>query len=154
MATDSFLNKKSVLGLVERIPMCPPPETIVFSNNIQWLGSSLIETQNQHQYNDNISLSDVTNWELIKNLALGQSVACQITINGKREILPLFLTSETYNTTTLIKLDQWVAKGTMVLDDGKIAGVIMTYKYIHNLTMHIISEKLDCHVYIHYWGSA
>ena len=25
MATDNFLDKKSVLGLAERVPMCPPP---------------------------------------------------------------------------------------------------------------------------------
>lgn len=31
MATDNFLDKKSVLGLAERVPMCPP-ETIVFAD--------------------------------------------------------------------------------------------------------------------------
>ena len=40
MATDNFLDKKSVLGLAERVPMCPPPETIVFADSIQWGGGS------------------------------------------------------------------------------------------------------------------
>ena len=40
MATDKFLDKKSVLGLAERVPMCPPPETIVFADSIEWMGYS------------------------------------------------------------------------------------------------------------------
>lgn len=29
MATDNFLDKKSVLGLAERVPMCPPPRYLI-----------------------------------------------------------------------------------------------------------------------------
>ena len=93
MATDNFLDKKSVLGLAERVPMCPPPETIVFADKIQWAGSSL-SNKNQHQYNDNISATNVSNRELIRKLAIGQSIACKIKINGEQEILPLFLVSK------------------------------------------------------------
>lgn len=35
MATDNFLDKKSVLGLAERVPMCPPPEIFDWSS-ITW----------------------------------------------------------------------------------------------------------------------
>lgn len=125
MATDNFLTTKSVLGLAERVVMCPP-ETIVFSDKIVWMGSSLTN-HNQHQYADNISISNVTNYELVPNLALGQSVACQITILGEVEILPLFLTKRLTNSTSTTETIKNIAKGATVLDDGKIAGVIFTH---------------------------
>lgn len=65
MATDNFLTTKSVLGLSERVPMCPP-ETIVFSDSILWAGTSLTDgSYNQHQYAENLSSSNVTNYSLI-----------------------------------------------------------------------------------------
>ena len=103
--------------------MSPPPETIVFSDSIQWLGHSLTNG-NQREYNDNISSSLVTNNELVSNLALGQSVACQIKINGKVEILPLFLAERSTTQSGTIQTIKSIAKGANVLDDGHIAGVI------------------------------
>ena len=88
MATDNFLDKKSVLGLAERVPMCTP-ETIVFADSIQWLGSSQTGG-NQHQYAENIDTTDITNYGLLEQLAVGQSIACKIEINGELEVLPLF----------------------------------------------------------------
>lgn len=152
MATDNFLDKKSVLGLAERVPMCPP-ETIVFADSIQWGGVSLLN-KNQHQYSENISAINVSNREMIRKLAIGQSIACKIKINAEQEILPLFLVSKTKdasasNSTT------YITKGTTVLNDGKIAGVIFEYIYqiIQQSTgLSRIVETLNCHVYIHDWG--
>lgn len=127
---------------------------ITFSNNVSWLGSSL-SNYNQHQYNDNISLKDVTNWELIKKLALGQSVACSIKINNEQEILPLFLILKTNMASSQTQTQTYTAKGTTVLNDGKIAGVIMIYnfsKIILSSGIQQVIEKLTCHVYIHNWG--
>ena len=101
---------------------------ITFSNNVSWLGTSL-SNYNQHQYNDNISLKDVTNWELIKKLALGQSVACSIKINNEQEILTLFLILKTNMASSQTQTQTYTAKGTTVLNDGKIAGVIMIYNF-------------------------
>ena len=155
MATDNFLDKKSVLGLAERVPMCPPPETIVFSDSIQWLGHSLTNG-NQREYNDNISSSLVTNHVLVSNLALGQSVACQIKINGKVEILPLFLAERLTTQSGTIQTIKSIAKGANVLDDGHIAGVIFTHtKTITRPTtgLPMIAVLLSCYIYIHYWGT-
>lgn len=149
MATDNFLDKKSVLGLAERVPMCPPPETIVFSDKISWVGSSL-SNLNQYQYANNISILNVTNFQLVANLALGQSVACQITIQGEVETLPLFLTKRLTNSTGTTGIVQNIAKGVTVLDNGKIAGVIFT----HMVTISGLSRTtLSCQIYIHDWGT-
>ena len=90
---------------------------------------------------------------MIRDLAVGQSIACQIKINGESEVLPLFLVSKTTNSSTSAT---YITKGTTVLNDGKIAGVIFEYTYetispSSGLTR--IVETLNCHVYIHYWGS-
>lgn len=48
----------------------------------------------------------------------------------------------------------YTAKGTTVLNDGKIAGVIMIYnfsKIILSSGIQQVIEKLTCHVYIHNW---
>lgn len=152
MATDNFLDKKSVLGLAERVPMCPPPETIVFADSIQWLGSSQIEG-NQHQYAENISTANITNYGLLRQLAIGQSIACQIKINGGREVLPLFLVSNTNSLTGTYRIYTYITKGTTVLNDGKIAGVIFEYIYrmLQSVGVPTITETLNCHVYIHDW---
>lgn len=91
---------------------------------------------------------------MIRKLAIGQSIACKIKINAEQEILPLFLVSKTKdasasNSTT------YIIKGTTVLNDGKIAGVIFEYIYqiIQQSTgLSRIVETLNCHVYIHDWG--
>ena len=154
MATDNFLDKKSVLGLAERVPMCPPPETIVFADSIQWFGSSL-SNKNQHQYNENISVTNVSNRELIRKLAIGQSIACQIKISGNQENLPLFLVSKTNDVSASGSIATFITKGTTVLNDGKIAGVIFEYIYqkIQTTGLSRIVETLNCHVYIHDWGT-
>lgn len=153
MATDNFLTTKSVLGLAERVVKCPP-ETIDFSDKIVWMGSSLTN-YNQHQYADNISTSNVTNYELVPNLALGQSVACQITIQGEVETLPLFLTKRLTNSTSTTETVKNIAKGATVLDDGKIAGVIFTHtkSIISDTGMQRMVISLSCHIYIHDWGT-
>lgn len=154
MATDSFLDKKSVLGLAERVPMCPPPETIVFADSIQWLGSSQTGGD-QHQYAENIDITDITNYNLLPQLAVGQSIACEIKINGELEVLPLFLAKYQRNESTNILSQQYEAKGTTVLSDGKIAGVIFDYT-INRFTTGTpqrITRILNCHVYIHCWGT-
>ncbi|HIZ86331.1 MAG TPA: hypothetical protein IAC04_07560 [Candidatus Coprenecus stercoravium] len=154
MATDNFLDKKSVLGLAERVPMCPPPETIVFADSIQWGGGSL-SNKNQHQYNENISATNVSNREMIRKLAIGQSIACKIKINGEQEILPLFLVSMTNGVSASGSISTYITKGTTVLNDGKIAGVIFKYIYqlIKTTGLSRIVESLNCHVYIHDWGT-
>ena len=154
MATDNFLDKKSVLGLAERVPMCPPPETIVFADSIQWVGSSLAN-KNQHQYNENISATNVSNRELIRKLSIGQSIACKIKINAEQEILPLFLVSKTNDVSASGSITTFITKGTTVLNDGKIAGVIFKYIYqiIQTTGLSRIVEALNCHVYIHDWGA-
>lgn len=155
MATDNFLDKKSVLGLAERVPMCPPPETIVFADSISWIGSSLMN-YNQQQYANNIATSDITNYDLIEKLALGQCIACQIKINGEQEILPLFLAKYLNNATTTTSIQQYTAKGTTVLNDGKIAGVIFTYTKATIGATGTPQRKtitMNCHVYIHDWGT-
>lgn len=154
MATDKFLDKKSVLGLAERVPMCPPPETIVFADSIQWTGNSLTN-KNQHQYNENISDTNVSNLELIQKLAIGQSIACKIKINAEQEILPLVLVSMTNDVSALGSISTYITKGTTVLNDGKIAGVIFKYIYqiIKNTGISRIVKTLNCHVYIHDWGT-
>ena len=129
-----------------------PPETIVFADSIEWMGYSQTGG-NQHQYAENISATKVSNREMIRDLAVGQSIACQIKINGESEVLPLFLVSKTTNSSTSAT---YITKGTTVLNDGKIAGVIFEYTYetiplSSGLTR--IVETLNCHVYIHYWGS-
>ena len=154
MATDNFLDKKSVLGLAERVPMCPP-ETIVFADSIQWLGSSQTGG-NQHQYAENIDTTDITNYGLLEQLTVGQSIACKIAINGELEVLPLFLAKYQSNVSAAISRQQYEAKGTTVLSDGKIAGVIFDYT-INRITTTGTSQRitriLNCHVYIHYWGT-
>lgn len=154
MATDNFLDKKSVLGLAERVPMCPPPETIVFADSIQWGGGSL-SNKNQHQYNENISATNVSNREMIRKLAIGQSIACKIKINAEQEILPLFLVSKTNGNSASGSISTYITKGTTVLNDGKIAGVIFEYIYqiIQTTGLSRIVEALNCHVYIHDWGT-
>ena len=155
MATDNFLDKKSVLGLAERVLMCPPPETIIFADSIQWIGNSL-SNKNQHQYNENISATNVSNREMIRKLAIGQSIACQIKINAEQEILPLFLVSKTSVISTSGSIfTYYITKGTTVLNDGKIAGVIFEYIYqtIQGTGLSRIVETLNCHVYIHDWGT-
>lgn len=154
MATDNFLTTKSVLGLAKRVVMCPPPEMITFSDNISWLGSSL-SNYNQHQYADNISISNVINYELVSKLAVGQSVACQIKINGEQEILSLYLTQHLTSSTSTTKIVQCIVKGTTVLNDGKIAGVIFTYKesIISGTGLPRIVRTINCHIYIHNWGT-
>lgn len=82
MATDNFLDKKSVLGLASEF-LCVPPETIVFADSIQWGGVSLLN-KNQHQYSENISAINVSNREMIRKLAIGQSIACKIKINAEQ----------------------------------------------------------------------
>lgn len=103
-----------------------PPETIVFADSIQWLGSSQIEG-NQHQYAENIDTTDITNYGLLEQLTVGQSIACKIKINGELEVLPLFLAKYQRNVSATISSQQYEAKGTTVLSDGKIAGVIFDY---------------------------
>lgn len=103
-----------------------PPETIVFADRIQWLGSSQIEG-NQHQYAENIDTTDITNYGLLEQLTVGQSIACKIKINGELEVLPLFLAKYQRNVSATISSQQYEAKGTTVLNDGKIAGVIFDY---------------------------
>ena len=155
MATDNFLDKKSVMGLAELFPMCPPPpETIVFADSIQWDGGSLTN-KNQHQYNENISATNVSNREMIRKLAIGQSIACKIKINGKQEILPLVLVSKTTSSSSSEVSSTFITKGTTVMNDGKIAGVIFTYIYktIQTTGLSRIVETLNCHVYIHDWGT-
>ena len=134
--------------------MSPPPETIVFADSIQWLGNSLTN-KNQHQYNENISATNVSNREMIRKLAIGQSIACKIEINAKQEILPLFLVSKTNTTSTSGSISTYITKGTTVLNDGKIAGVIFKYIYqtIQTTGLSRIVETLNCHVYIHDWGT-
>lgn len=155
MATDNFLTTKSVLGLAERVVMCPPTEMITFSDNISWLNTALTN-YNQHQYADNISILNVTNCELVSKLVVGQSVTCKIKIVGKQEILPLFLISHitsSINTTTSVT--QHIAKGTTVLDNGNIAGVIFTYKVVTIIItgQQKIERGINCHIYIHDWGT-
>lgn len=155
MATDNFLDKKSVLGLAERVPMCPPPETIVFANSIQWTGISLTGGH-QHQYAENINTKDITNYGLLEQLAVGQSIACEIKINGELGVLPLFLAKYQSSVSAGTFSHQYEAKGTTVLSDGKIAGVI--FDYTINTTVVVgspskITRILNCHVYIHYWGT-
>ena len=58
-----------------------PPETIVFADSIQWLGNSLTGG-NQYQYAANLDTTDITNYDLLEQLAVGQSIACKIKING------------------------------------------------------------------------
>lgn len=118
------------------------------------MGSSLIN-HNQHQYADNISTSNVTNYELVPNLALGQSVACQIEINGEVEILPLFLTKRLTDSTSISETIKNIAKGATVLDDGKIAGVIFTHtkNIIRGTGLQRTTILLSCHIYIHDWGT-
>ena len=131
-----------------------PPETIVFADSIQWFGSSL-SNKNQHQYNENISVTNVSNRELIRKLAIGQSIACKIKINGEQEILPLFLVSKKGEILTTGSTYTHITKGTTVLNDGKIAGVIFEYIYqtIQTTGLSRIVETLNCHVYIHDWGT-
>ena len=135
--------------------MCPPPEAIVFADSIQWLGSSQIEG-NQHQYAENIDTTDITNYGLLEQLTVGQSIACKIKINGELEVLPLFLAKYQRNVSATISSQQYEAKGTTVLSDGKIAGVIFDYT-IDRITITGTSQRimriLNCHVYIHYWGT-
>lgn len=154
MATDNFLDKKSVLGLAERVPMCPP-ETIVFADSIQWLGNSLTGG-NQYQYAANLDTTDITNYDLLEQLAVGQSIACKIKINGELEVLPLFLAKYQSGVYAGTSRQQYEAKGTTVLSDGKIACVI--FNYTINKTIHVgkpqtITRILSCQVYIHYWGT-
>ena len=134
--------------------MSPPPETIVFADSIQWLGNSLTN-KNQHQYNENISATNVSNREMIRKLAIGQSIACKIKINAEQEILPLFLVSKTNDVSASGSIAIFITKGTTVLNDGKIAGVIFKYIYqkIQTTGLSRIVETLNCHVYIHDWGT-
>lgn len=127
-----------------------PPETIVFSDNISWLGSSL-SNHNQYQYASNLRLLDVTNYNLVPNLALGQSIACKIKLQGEVEILPLFLTKRLTNSTSTTETIKNIAKGATVLDDGKIAGVIFTHT--KSITNGLAKTSLTCNIYIHDWGT-
>lgn len=130
------------------------PETIVFADSIQWGGGSLTN-KNQHQYNENISATNVSNRELIRKLAIGQSIACKIKINAEQEILPLILVSKTNADSVSGSISTYITKGTTVLNDGKIAGVIFEYIYqtIQTTGLSRIVEALNCHVYIHDWGT-
>ena len=93
---------------------------------------------------------------MIRKLAIGQSIACKIKINAEQEILPLFLVSKTSETSTEgSRSTTYITKGTTVLNDGKIAGVIFEYIYqtIQTTGLSRIVETLNCHVYIHDWGT-
>ena len=132
-----------------------PPETIVFADSISWVGGSL-SNKNQYQYNENISTTNVSNREMIRKLAIGQSIACKIKINAEQEILPLFLVSKTNDVSASGSIATFITKGTTVLNDGKIAGVIFEYIYQRiqtSATQSRIFETLNCHVYIHDWGT-
>ena len=111
---------------------------------------------NQHQYAENIDTTDITNYGLLEQLTVGQSIACKIEINGELEVLPLFLAKYQSNVSAAISRQQYEAKGTTVLSDGKIAGVIFDYT-INRITTTGTSQRitriLNCHVYIHYWGT-
>ena len=156
MATDNFLDKKSVLGLAERVPMCPPPETIVFADSIQWGGGSFTGGNQYQSFQSQFNVSQyVSNLELIRKLTIGQSIACQIKINGEQEILPLFLVSSQPKNQLGNIRTQYITKGTTVLNDGKIAGVIFEYQYgwTSETSPSLVIETIQCYVYIHYWGT-
>lgn len=73
-------------------------------------------------------------------------------IQGTTEILSLFLTKRLATVSSTTNTLNYVAKGTTVLDDGKIAGVIFTYtKTIIGVTgtLQKITETMNCHIYIH-----
>lgn len=155
MATDNFLDKKSVLGLAERVPMCPPTKTIVFADSIEWAGFSLTGG-NKQQYAENINTTDITNYGLLEKLAVGQSIACEITINGELEVLPLFLAKYQNRVSGDILSQQYEAKGTTVLSTGEIAGVIFDYTIKKSVSVgspQMVTRILNCHVYIHFWGT-
>ena len=93
---------------------------------------------------------------MLEQLAVGQSIACEIKINGELGVLPLFLAKYQISVSAGTFSHQYEAKGTTVLSDGKIAGVI--FDYTINTTVVVgspskITRILNCHVYIHYWGT-
>ena len=63
MATDNFLDKKSVLGLAERVPMCPPPEIFDWSR-ITWN----VIGRNQQHYVQSATINDADTIDIAKKM--------------------------------------------------------------------------------------
>lgn len=146
MATDNFLDKKSVLGLAERVPMCPPPEILVLSDDISWNFRSITTpSSKQEQYADNISLSLIENYEIVIKSAVGQNIVCKIpiTISGDKYVSYLnLIKQESEVTTNLVqKITKITVNGTTRLDDYFIG---VKLQYIETKLSTAITQEAAC----------
>lgn len=92
MALDPFLNKKSVLGLEERVIMCTPPQKLILDLvDGQWSGSG---SQDMIiSFVDHMTVNDLKNYQSIVDLSQGQSILIQFTEQtiGETITMPIVL---------------------------------------------------------------
>ena len=76
MASDPFLNKKSVLGLEERVIMSTPPQKLILDLvDGQWSRSG---TQDMFaSFVNRMTVNDLKNYQSIVDLSQGQSILIQ-----------------------------------------------------------------------------
>lgn len=91
MATDKFLTTKSVLGLAERVVLCPPEILVLDLVDGRWHG---VESNGRwSSYVDRMTTNDLQNYQLILKLSVGQSILLQFTSQdiGKTITIPITL---------------------------------------------------------------
>ncbi len=92
MASDPFLNKKSVLGLEERVIMSTPPQKLILDLvDGKWGGS--VSQDQFYSYVNRMTVNDLKNYQSIVDLSQGQSILIQFTEQtiGETITMPIVL---------------------------------------------------------------
>lgn len=111
MATDNFLDKKSVLGLAERVPMCPPPEIFNW-RSINWTTGG----RNQQHYIQSATINDADTIDIANKMPRNGMNICSFYEKNTNQL----------TFAPIIKFSDTVFYGMGVTKDGRVLYITMT----------------------------
>ena len=111
MATDNFLDKKSVLGLAERVPMCPPPQIFDWTR-ISWVNVG----RTQQHYIQSATISDADTIDIANKMPRNGMNICSFYEENTSQI----------TFAPIMKFGNTAFYGMGVTKDGRVLYITMT----------------------------